>query len=78
MPAADSLACGGLPIGLAHGVRVIRAVSKGKPVGWRDVAVPESEAARVRLQLESEFRSEWGIQRLNAATAQGSAHPLQA
>ena len=29
MPAADSLACGGLPIGLAHGVALKRAVAKG-------------------------------------------------
>ncbi|HSC95815.1 MAG TPA: Gfo/Idh/MocA family oxidoreductase [Burkholderiales bacterium] len=63
MPARDSLACGGLPIGLAHGVRLIRAVSKGSTVTARDVALPESEAARVRLEMEAQFAAEWGLKR---------------
>jgi predicted homoserine dehydrogenase-like protein len=63
MPARDSLACGGLPIGMAHGVRLIRAVSKGSTVTARDVALPESEAARVRLEMEAQFAAEWGLKR---------------
>jgi predicted homoserine dehydrogenase-like protein len=62
MPARDSLARGGLPIGLAHGVRLTRAVRKGGAVTWRDIAMPESEAARVRLEMEALFAAEWGVQ----------------
>ncbi|HEY7657377.1 MAG TPA: Gfo/Idh/MocA family oxidoreductase [Burkholderiales bacterium] len=63
IPARDSLACAGLPIGLAHGVRLIRAVSTGSMVTARDVALPESEAARVRLEMEAKFAVEWGLRR---------------
>jgi len=40
MPAADSLACAGLPIGLAHGVKITRQVAKGQAVTWNDIAAP--------------------------------------
>jgi len=29
----------------------------------RDVAMPETEAARVRLEMEAQFAAEWGLQR---------------
>jgi predicted homoserine dehydrogenase-like protein len=58
MPARDSLALGGLPIGLAHGVRLTRAVKKGAALTWRDIAKPETEAARVRLEMEALFAGE--------------------
>ena len=61
LPARDSLAQGGLPIGLAYRVRLTRAVKKGDIVTWRDIALPETEAARVRLEMEALFRREWGI-----------------
>ena len=61
LPARDSLAQGGLPIGLAHHVRLTRAVKKGDMVTWRDIALPETEAARVRLEMEALFAREWGI-----------------
>ena len=61
MPARDSLACGGLPIGLAHGVTLTRAIAKGATVSWHDIALPESEAARVRLEMEALFAAEFGI-----------------
>jgi len=68
MTAQDSLACGGLPIGLAHGIKLTRAVSKGAFVSWRDVVMPQFEAARVRLEMEAQFATEWGIRRLGATT----------
>ena len=34
MPAADSLALGGLPLGLAHGVELRADVAAGDPVRW--------------------------------------------
>ena len=58
MPARDSLALGGLPIGLAHGVRLTRAVKKGAALTRRDIAMPETEAARVRLEMEALFAGE--------------------
>jgi predicted homoserine dehydrogenase-like protein len=63
MPARDSLARGGLPIGLAHGVRLTRPIRKGDAVTWHDIALPESEAARVRLEMEALFAAEWGMRR---------------
>ena len=37
LPAAHSLALGGLPLGLAHGVKLQRAVAAHAPVRWDDV-----------------------------------------
>jgi predicted homoserine dehydrogenase-like protein len=58
MPARDSLACGGLPIGLAHGVKVQRAVTRGNVVAWQDIVAPDSEAARFRREMEMAFANE--------------------
>jgi predicted homoserine dehydrogenase-like protein len=62
MPAADSLAHGALPIGLAHNVVLQRPVKQGEVVSWRDVGLDESsEAVRVRREMEGMFRQEWGF-----------------
>jgi predicted homoserine dehydrogenase-like protein len=54
MPAADSLAQGALPLGLAHGWKLLRAVPAGHPVKWADVAFDASSTAvRVRREMES-------------------------
>jgi predicted homoserine dehydrogenase-like protein len=53
MPAADSLAQGCLPLGLAHGWKVLKPVAAGQPVCWSDVAV-DGEAAAVKLRREME------------------------
>lgn len=58
MPARDSLACGGLPIGLAHGVKLKRAVARGAVVGWQDVAAVDDQAVRFRREMETEFAAE--------------------
>ena len=55
MPAADSLACGGLPLGLAHGVALKRAVAKGEAVKWSDVGEIDNDAARFRREMERVF-----------------------
>lgn len=56
MPAADSLALGGLPIGLAHGCRLKRPIAKGAPVRWADVDMDETqEIVRVRREMEAQF-----------------------
>ena len=56
MRAADSLAAGALPIGLAHKVKLKRAVAAGDVIGWTDVAVDETDqAVRVRREMEAMF-----------------------
>jgi predicted homoserine dehydrogenase-like protein len=59
MPAADSLRLGGLPIGLAHNVKVTQPVKAGQPVRWSDVAADENaDAFKVRREMEATFRAE--------------------
>ncbi len=56
MPAADSLAAGALPLGLAHGWKVTRPVAAGEVVRWADVAVDETQnAVKVRREMEGMF-----------------------
>jgi predicted homoserine dehydrogenase-like protein len=55
LPAARSLSEGALPIGLAHKVKLTRDVPQGGVVRWADVQMPDSEAARVRRDMEQRF-----------------------
>ena len=56
MPAADSLAQGCLPLGLAHGWKVLKPVAAGQPVRWSDVAVDANVGAvRLRREMEEVF-----------------------
>lgn len=56
MPASGSVAAGGLPLGLAHHVRLRRAVAAGQPVRWTDVQIDETDAAvRFRREMEREM-----------------------
>jgi len=51
--AADSLALGGLPLGLAHRVTLRRAIRTHEPVRWDDVAIDASdETVRFRREME--------------------------
>jgi predicted homoserine dehydrogenase-like protein len=52
LPAATSRAIGGLPLGLAHDVKVVRAVRQGQSLSWDDVQVPASRALAVRREME--------------------------
>ena len=53
LPAAKSSAIGGLPLGLAHQVKVVRAVKQGQCLTWDDVAIDtSSNAYRVRREME--------------------------
>ena len=57
MPAARSLALGGLPIGLAHGIALARDVPEGACLTWDDVIVDPSNATyRFRREMEQTFR----------------------
>jgi predicted homoserine dehydrogenase-like protein len=56
MPAADSLRLGGLPLGLAHDIKLRRAVAAGTPVRWEDVEIDANdEAVQFRRELEHRF-----------------------
>jgi predicted homoserine dehydrogenase-like protein len=56
MPARQSLQRGALPIGLAHGMPLRRAVVEGEVVTWSDVVADETaQAVRVRREMEEEF-----------------------
>jgi predicted homoserine dehydrogenase-like protein len=56
MPAATSLRLGGFPIGLAHGVKLVRPVAAGRPVTWTDVAVDaKDDVIQFRRAMEQAF-----------------------
>ena len=59
LPAAASVALhgsGGLPLGLAHQVKVIRPVAKGQSLCWADVDIDMSTRAyKTRRAMEAEF-----------------------
>src|SRR3984885_9050506 len=57
IPAARSLKLGGLPIGLAHHVKVLRDIAAGEIVCAADVALDGSmQAVRIRRDMEQEAR----------------------
>jgi predicted homoserine dehydrogenase-like protein len=52
VPAKTSIAEGGLPIGLAHGVKLTRRITAGTRLGVGDVALdPDDEAFRLRQSM---------------------------
>src|SRR5262245_65494963 len=56
LPAATSTRLGGLPLGLAHDVKVVRPVRKGQSLCWDDVAIDTStQAFRLRRAMEDLF-----------------------
>jgi predicted homoserine dehydrogenase-like protein len=56
LPAERSLRLGGLPLGLAHNVKLVRPVKKGQSLSWADVAIDTSTAAyRLRNEMETMF-----------------------
>jgi predicted homoserine dehydrogenase-like protein len=53
MPAADSVAIGAFPLGLAHGVRLVADVPADRPIRWSDVQVDRAGTAhRLRDELQ--------------------------
>jgi predicted homoserine dehydrogenase-like protein len=64
LPAERSLGLGGLPLGLAHDVKVVRPVKKGQSLCWADVAIDTTTAAyRLRSELEAMFAPAGGAAR---------------
>jgi predicted homoserine dehydrogenase-like protein len=56
LPAATSMLTGGLPLGLAHGIKLLRPVKQGQALSWDDVAVDTSTVAyKLRRAMERLF-----------------------
>jgi predicted homoserine dehydrogenase-like protein len=56
LPAARAHALGGVPLGLAHGWKLVKAVPAGQQVKWSDIACDaNSTAVRLRREMESLF-----------------------
>ena len=56
LPAATSRRMGGLPLGLAHNVKLLRPVRQGQSLSWDDVAMDTTtHAYRVRREMEAMF-----------------------
>jgi len=56
LPASTSLTVGGLPLGLAHSVKLLRPVRQGQILAWSDVAIDASlPAYRTRREMETLF-----------------------
>jgi len=56
LPAKESLALGGLPLGLAHGMKLLKPVRAGQAVSWNDVAFDaNSTAVKFRREMERSF-----------------------
>jgi predicted homoserine dehydrogenase-like protein len=57
LPAEKSAAMGGLPLGLAHQVKVIRPVAKGQSLTWADVDMDTTTYAyKIRQEMEQLFK----------------------
>ncbi|MDD4998367.1 MAG: hypothetical protein PHI99_09455 [Syntrophales bacterium] len=60
LPARNSVLSGSLPIGLAHGVRIVRPVATGQAVLWDDVSCDGQESTvKFRREMEALFKKEW-------------------
>ena len=54
LPSSKSVQLGGVPLGLAHDVKVIRPVPQGQVVTWADVAMDTTTRAyQLRMELEA-------------------------
>ncbi len=59
MTASDSMGFGAVPIGLAHGLTLVKPIESGEIVTWKDVklndATTQSTSYRMRRLMEQEF-----------------------
>jgi predicted homoserine dehydrogenase-like protein len=57
LPSDISLEMGGLPIGLAHDVRLKTDISEGQVVRWQDVDIDSTlDAVKIRQEMEASYR----------------------
>jgi predicted homoserine dehydrogenase-like protein len=76
MPAADSLAAGCLPLGLAHGWKLLRPVAAGQPLRWSDVAFDaNATAVKLRREMESSVAPGSEISRYGQPRREGAPAP---
>jgi predicted homoserine dehydrogenase-like protein len=55
-PAKKSVGAGGLPLGLAHNIKLVRPVKRGQSLCWADVAMDTgTKAYQVRKDMEAMF-----------------------
>lgn len=74
MPAEKSMDIEGLPIGLAHGLKLKNDIKQGKGLSWDDVEYSEkSQAVAVRREMEAIFRKEFQAAK-GAANVTNGAH----
>ena len=60
MPARDSLAVGGMPIGAAHGLVLKKDVARDRKLSWQDVEFSEeTQAVSIRRETEAMFRQQF-------------------
>lgn len=60
MTAEDSLAVEGLPIGLAHGLKLKKDIKQGQGLSWEDVEYSDkSQVVAVRREMEALYRKEF-------------------
>ena len=56
LPASTSKKMGCLPLGLAHGVKLVRPVAKGQSLSWDDVAMDTTtHAYKIRREMEAGY-----------------------
>ncbi|OAP58155.1 hypothetical protein AYL99_07245 [Fonsecaea erecta] len=65
MPAQASLEMGGLPIGLAHGVKLKNDIKKDQCLSWGDVEFSDtSQVVAIRREMEAIYREEFAAKAL--------------
>jgi predicted homoserine dehydrogenase-like protein len=76
MPAEASLKENCLPLGLAHGWKMLKPVAAGQPLRWSDVAFDANQTAvRLRREMESAASRENETSRYDRRPAAGGAAP---
>lgn len=66
MPAEDSMAISGLPIGLAHGWVLKKPVKKDQRLSWDDIEFTEkAQAVAIRKEMEALFKAEFNSKKVN-------------
>lgn len=72
LPAFQSISHGYLPIGLAHKVRLKKAVAAGEMVRWDDVEIAALDpAVRFRKEMETHYGKKWNLNVNNLSGGKG-------
>lgn len=75
MPAEDSIAIEGLPIGLAHGIVLKHDVKKDQRLSWADVEYSDkAQVVSVRKEMEALFKKDFACKKFNVADGANDTH----